>query len=86
MILKHKGVHKIKVGFINDPMASRSQRNNGISGVNRVAGVGVGWSYMQGVSRDFAWMMLWVKRQPYHFKLSGSIDTSVDEPKPSGRT
>lgn len=47
MFLKCKGVHKIKVGFINDPMASRSQRNNGISGVNRVAGVGVGWSYWQ---------------------------------------
>lgn len=28
------------VGFINDPMASRSQRNNGISGVGRVAGGG----------------------------------------------
>lgn len=43
MFLKQKGIHKIKVGFINDPMA----------------GVGVGWSYMQGVPLGFAWTTVW---------------------------
>lgn len=42
---KPKGSIKSNVGVINDPVASRSQRNSGISG--KIAGMGVGRSSEQ---------------------------------------
>ena len=44
---------------MNDPVASRSQRNS-ISEVHRVTDVGVGPFSEQEISLGFAWMRLWV--------------------------
>lgn len=80
---------KSRVGFMNDPVASRSQRNSSISEVHRVTGVGVGLFSEQEISLGFAWMRLWVKAQPYHVKLLGAsthllVNQSQKEPKPKG--
>ena len=80
---------KSRVGFMNDPVASRSQRNSSISEVHRVTDVGVGPFSEQEISLGFAWMRLWVKGQPYHVTLLGActhllVNQSQKEPKPKG--
>lgn len=77
------------LAFMNDPVASRSQRNSSISEVHRVTGVGVGPFSEQEISLGFAWTRLWVKGQPYHVKLLGAsthllVNQSQKEPKPKG--
>ena len=63
---------KSRVGFMNDPGASRSQRNSSISEAHGVTGVGAGPFSEQEISLGFAWTRLWVKGQPYHVKLLGA--------------
>ena len=85
----HKGATKSKVGFINDPVASRSQRNTGISGADTVTGMGVGQFSEEGISLGFGCMRPWAKGQAYHFRLLEAsthllVNQSQEEPKPRG--
>lgn len=85
----HKRTTKSKVGFINDPVASRSQRNSGISGADTVTGMGVGQFSEEGIALGLGWMRPWAKGQPYYFRLLEAsthllVNQSQEEPKPRG--